>query len=46
MSSDFRVLAALLFAGLTLTPLQAAPPLRICSDPNNMPFSNAKGQGF
>jgi quinoprotein dehydrogenase-associated probable ABC transporter substrate-binding protein len=24
----------------------APPPLRVCADPNNMPFSNAKGQGF
>jgi mxaJ protein len=24
----------------------ATPPLRVCSDPNNLPFSNRKGQGF
>lgn len=24
----------------------AAPPLRVCSDPNNLPFSNSKGEGF
>lgn len=22
------------------------PPLRICADPNNLPYSNSKGQGF
>jgi len=24
----------------------SAPPLRVCADPNNMPFSNAHGEGF
>ena len=24
----------------------AAPPLRVCSDPNNLPFSNSRGEGF
>lgn len=24
----------------------AAAPLRVCADPNNLPFSNARGQGF
>lgn len=23
-----------------------SPPLRVCADPNNLPFSNAAGQGF
>jgi quinoprotein dehydrogenase-associated probable ABC transporter substrate-binding protein len=23
-----------------------APPLRVCADPNNLPFSNARGEGF
>jgi quinoprotein dehydrogenase-associated probable ABC transporter substrate-binding protein len=23
-----------------------APPLRVCADPNNMPFSNQRGEGF
>ena len=32
---------------LTLTPLAAqAGMLRVCSDPNNLPFSNRAGQGF
>jgi mxaJ protein len=26
--------------------LPSRPPLRICSDPNNLPFSNKAGQGF
>ena len=46
MSSACRAFAAILLAGASLTPLYAAAPLRVCSDPNNMPFSNAKGQGF
>jgi quinoprotein dehydrogenase-associated probable ABC transporter substrate-binding protein len=28
------------------TSLHAAPVLRVCADPDNMPFSNAKGEGF
>jgi mxaJ protein len=24
----------------------AAPPLRVCADPNNLPFSNDRGEGF
>jgi mxaJ protein len=27
-------------------PLPDAPPLRVCADPNNLPFSNARGEGF
>ena len=25
---------------------RSAPPLRVCADPNNLPFSNAHGEGF
>ena len=25
---------------------QAPPPLRVCADPNNLPFSNDRGEGF
>jgi quinoprotein dehydrogenase-associated probable ABC transporter substrate-binding protein len=25
---------------------RAQPPLRVCADPNNLPFSNAQGDGF
>ena len=28
------------------TPLVRARELRVCADPNNMPFSNDKGEGF
>ena len=26
--------------------VKAAEPLRVCADPNNLPFTNARGQGF
>jgi quinoprotein dehydrogenase-associated probable ABC transporter substrate-binding protein len=41
VSSGF-VLAYALFVALGAS----APPLRVCADPNNMPFSNAHGDGF
>ena len=31
---------------LTATLVCAAPPLRFCADPNNLPFSNDRGEGF
>jgi quinoprotein dehydrogenase-associated probable ABC transporter substrate-binding protein len=37
------VLAAAAYAVLGAGPL---PPLRVCADPNNMPFSNLKEEGF
>jgi mxaJ protein len=34
-------------SGRPPVPLSARPPvLRVCSDPNNLPFSNRKGEGF
>lgn len=42
-------MAVLCAAVLVLTPMGragAAPVLRVCADPDNMPFSNAKGEGF
>jgi mxaJ protein len=44
MSSRFRLLVALWLAvgGWRL----AAKPLRVCSDPNNLPFSNQREEGF
>ncbi len=41
-------LAALATAGLGLAPPAgaSAPPLRVCADPNNLPFSNDRGEGF
>jgi mxaJ protein len=31
---------------LALLLVSAPPPLRVCADPNNLPFSNARGEGF
>jgi mxaJ protein len=31
---------------MTGSVISAAPPLRVCADPNNMPFSNQRGEGF
>jgi mxaJ protein len=33
-------------AGCTRAVTAAQPPLRVCSDPNNLPFSNQQQQGF
>jgi mxaJ protein len=46
---DFRrrVLVALATLLLGALPARAAAPeLRVCADPNNLPFSNARGEGF
>src|SRR4051812_48351053 len=37
---------ALLVAACSVLQGAAQPPLRICADPNNMPFSNSQLQGF
>jgi mxaJ protein len=39
------VLALVLVVGV-VGALSAAAPLRVCSDPNNLPYSNAKREGF
>ena len=39
------LLLGLLFLG-TAPAHAPAPPLRVCADPNNLPFSNARGEGF
>jgi mxaJ protein len=31
---------------LAMAPTEAPPPLRVCADPNNLPFSNIDGEGF
>ena len=41
-----NVLAATLLPALFCLPLMAAPPLRVCADPDNLPFSNRAGAGF
>ena len=47
MSSVCRVLGVLLAVWATLASAPATQsPLRVCADPNNMPFSNERGQGF
>jgi mxaJ protein len=40
---------ALAFLALALTgaaPGAGVPPLRVCADPNHLPYSNARGEGF
>ena len=44
MSSVYRTLAIVVSSCVLLG--TTARPIRVCADPNNMPFSNAKGQGF
>lgn len=39
-------LKALLLAALLASGAAEARELRICADPNNLPFSNDKGEGF
>ncbi len=53
MSSRFEwavglaaVLAALALSAREVTPHPARPVLRVCADPNNLPFSNRAGAGF
>jgi mxaJ protein len=46
MSSVSRLSIALAAVWITTAGAAGAPPLRVCSDPNNMPFSNVKGEGF
>jgi len=45
MCSASRILALIASSGLSLAALRAAD-LRICADPNNLPFSNQQQQGF
>ena len=40
-----RAVAPLL-ALLLLGAAPGTPPLRVCADPNNLPFSDARGEGF
>ena len=45
MSSAIRCFAAIALCAGTIC-LSAAPPLRVCADPNNLPYSNELQQGF
>jgi quinoprotein dehydrogenase-associated probable ABC transporter substrate-binding protein len=40
------VAAALVQPHASAAPPAAAAPLRVCADPNNLPFSNLNGEGF
>lgn len=44
MSSACSTAAAIALSAVTVA--AAPPPLRVCADPNNMPFSNRQQQGF
>jgi len=46
MSSRFPEVALLAFAAVVLSAAHAPRTLRVCADPNNLPFSNARGEGF
>lgn len=37
---------SLVFSALVAAALTTAMPLRVCADPNNLPYSNARGAGF
>ena len=45
VSKRALAIAALAIAAISCRET-AAPALRVCADPNNLPFSNAKGEGF
>jgi mxaJ protein len=40
------MLASLVWFAPPAEPAPAAAPLRVCADPNNLPFSNERGEGF
>lgn len=50
MSFRFELVAGVLIAGALIAAHRAAtrisPALRVCADPNNLPFSNQREQGF
>jgi mxaJ protein len=41
-----RAVLSALCSLVLLTGCAAKPPLRVCADPNNLPFSNERGEGF
>ena len=46
MFSRFPKLLALVATTLLAVPMLATAPLRVCADPDNLPFSNRAGAGF
>lgn len=46
MCSACKAVACLALLLAASVAFAATPELRVCADPNNMPFSNARGQGF
>ena len=46
VTSGAVALAGLLTSAPAATPATSAPPLRVCADPNNLPFSNQRREGF
>ncbi len=46
MSSVFRIVALCLALLSGAIALASTPPLRVCADPSNLPFSNGQQQGF
>lgn len=46
MFSVSKAVVTLVFLLAASAAFAAAPELRVCADPNNMPFSNTRGQGF
>jgi mxaJ protein len=46
MSLRFPSLLAALLLSTSCLPLMASSPLRVCADPDNLPFSNHTGAGF
>ena len=45
-AGGFVLTAVVLAAGCANAPARAERTLRVCADPNNLPFSNERGQGF
>jgi mxaJ protein len=46
MCSRFLSAALVVASVAVVLAAKAEPVLRVCADPNNLPFSNARGQGF
>lgn len=46
MFSASKAVVTLVFLLAASAAFAATPELRVCADPNNMPFSNVRGQGF